>query len=77
MDGTPVVGNPCIACKQFNLKDHPRMAEFGMGRCMASTVTLFAHIGRHRPCKTFLAAPPAKVEARRVWWANKIATSDK
>lgn len=61
----------CIACKHLQIKQHPKHAAVGLGRCVKGPPAYFVSVGRVKPCATFEAAPADRVEARRVWFLQR------
>ncbi|AHC47970.1 hypothetical protein [Achromobacter xylosoxidans] len=59
----------CVACQLFSLRDAPRYADLGLGRCTAMTDRpgTFVSPTYPRTCGTHQPAPSGKTAARIEW----------
>ncbi|ADP15384.1 hypothetical protein [Achromobacter xylosoxidans] len=59
----------CVACKRFTLRESPRYAELGLGRCsgMADRPGTFVSPSYPRQCPEYQPAPAEKTAARIEW----------
>ncbi len=59
----------CVRCALFTLRESPRYAELGLGRCaaMAGRPGTFVSPEFPRQCRDHQPTTPAKAEARIEW----------
>ncbi|WP_336885404.1 hypothetical protein [Achromobacter pulmonis] len=59
----------CVACQHFTLREVPKYAELGLGRCvgMVDRPGTFVSPTYPRKCHQYQPAPQAKVAARIEW----------
>lgn len=62
---------PCIDCRNLKMREYPKHAAVGLGRCAKAPGAFFVSIGRDKECGTFEAASEEKAAARRVWYAQQ------
>lgn len=65
------MNTPCLTCANLKLKEYPKFAAVGLGRCMKGPGAYFVGIGWDRPCTKHSPLVAEKAEARRVWWLQK------
>lgn len=67
------MSTPCLSCKHLHLREHPKHAAAGLGRCFKGPPAFFVVVTSDRPCAKFEAAPAEKVEARVRWNSARLA----
>lgn len=62
----------CLQCTHLDLREHPKHAAVGFGRCKhEKLVGVFVSISKDRQCEQFTQADKEVARKRTEWWEKK------